>query len=641
MTLYDADGRPLSVGARLGGGGEGSVYVLGREHVVKVYVQGVTASRVEKLVTLARIGDSAIRSVAAWPVALAYDAQRHPVGFVMPRLVGGAPIASAANPQARKRAFPQAGWGWLAHVGRNLAVSFEALHDAGVVIGDVNESNIVVASDARVRFIDVDSFQVSSGGVRYACDVGTPTYQPPELQGMAFLGAVRTPNHDRFGLAVLVFQLLCMGRHPWAGRYAGKDELSFEAGDVIARLPYAYGAQAGPAGFAPPADGVRMRWFPERIVELFERAFAKGANVERPSENEWAGALDRFEATLVRCPAASTHEFPEAMGACPWCSLERAGFLYFIAPTHAVARETLDIAEVERRLEEIPPPLQMPMPVATSDAIARGEPLAPRLVLQRRLWYGEVAASSAAALSATHWLAMGQVDLIGLALVAVLILTRPSIGPVRAQRIARLRAAEAAFGDAASEWRRVASGADIERKRADLRAMLDAYKGLPAKFQAERQALERDRVRLQMDAFLESALLADARIWRIGRTTRAVLRAYGIETAKDVDAQLHAVAIPGIKTSKRDALAKWVRNLKREFVFDPSKPIDSGTLDALARREQHERSTLERHLRGGPIALAREAADAQARLEPLRTTLAQAAKAVAQARADCAMLARW
>ena len=30
---------------------------------------------------------------------------------------------------------------------------------------------------------------------------------------------LRTPEHDRFGLAVLVFQLLFMGRHPFAGRH--------------------------------------------------------------------------------------------------------------------------------------------------------------------------------------------------------------------------------------------------------------------------------------------------------------------------------------------------------------------------------------------------------------------------------------
>ncbi len=272
----------------------------------------MTQARADKLQALAHIGSSAVRGAAAWPISVAYDASRRPVGFVMARIVGNAPIASAANPQARKRAFPQAGWGWLAHVARNLAVGFAALHEAGVVIGDVNESNIVVASDGRVRFIDVDSFQVTANGTRYLCDVGTPTYQPPELQGMGFVGAVRTDNHDRFGLAVLIFQLLFMGRHPWAGRFAGKGDISFETGEIIARLPYAYGPQAAAAGVAPPADGVHMEWLPPHIRGLFEGAFAKGRTVERDRPVDAVGGRARRSSRRRSCvaSAAATHGVP-------------------------------------------------------------------------------------------------------------------------------------------------------------------------------------------------------------------------------------------------------------------------------------------------------------------------------------------
>jgi DNA-binding helix-hairpin-helix protein with protein kinase domain len=63
-----------------------------------------------------------------------------------------------------------------------------------------------------VSLIDCDSFQISSHGRYFLCEVGVPLYTPPELQEKEFKHVVRTPNHDNFGLAVLLFHLLFMGR---------------------------------------------------------------------------------------------------------------------------------------------------------------------------------------------------------------------------------------------------------------------------------------------------------------------------------------------------------------------------------------------------------------------------------------------
>ena len=56
--------------------------------------------------------------------------------------------------------------------------------------------------------MDTDSFQVHEGGKHWFCEVGVATHQAPEMQGKSsYKGIVRTPNHDNFGLAVLIFQL--------------------------------------------------------------------------------------------------------------------------------------------------------------------------------------------------------------------------------------------------------------------------------------------------------------------------------------------------------------------------------------------------------------------------------------------------
>lgn len=639
MTLYDGNGHALSVGARLGGGGEGVVHALGAQHVVKLFPQGMSAERIAKVRALNRFTQPPLQEIAAWPLGLVFDAQRRPAGFAMTRLQGVAPIAAAANPQARKRAFPQANWGWLAHVGHNLAVATESLHGAGIVVGDVNESNVLVASDARVRFIDVDSFAFSDGAHRFGCDVGTPMYQPPELQRGSFAGVERRPEHDRFGVAVLIFQLLFMGRHPWAGRWAGKGELSFERGEFISRLPFAYGKEAVRAAFTPPSDGVQMTWIPDDLQALFERAFGKSAPSARPSGSEWAQALSEFEGSLVRCSSAPTHGYPQAMGKCPWCRLERSDRPYFIGSAYAVAHETLDIAQIERIFREIPSLGDAALPADPALIPATAEPLDSKLTRRRTWWNLQAVGSGTAAIASAHWITVGGAEVLGAVLLLVLFLTRPPLQAVRALRGARLSQAEALFDELATNFRRVAGGMELERRRRELGEMLERYKALPAKHQAERQALERDRLRLQLEAHLDAALLADVRIWKIGKRTRTTLSAYGIESAKDVDQRLPLLEVPGIRDGKRAALARWVERVKKDFRFDPTRPLDPVAIAALERAQTQERSTLERHLRSGPQALARDVASARSRADSMRGQLCAVAESVAKARADYSVVA--
>ncbi len=124
------------------------------------------------------------------------------------------------------------------------------VHHSGCVVGDVNHSGILVSGDATVALIDADSFQLQTNGKTYPCLVGVPDFTPPELQGRSLNGVTRTTAHDHFGLAVAIFQLLFMGRHPYAGRYNGAD-LTLD--QFIARNLFAYSRTRGEWGC--PARG--------------------------------------------------------------------------------------------------------------------------------------------------------------------------------------------------------------------------------------------------------------------------------------------------------------------------------------------------------------------------------------------------
>jgi DNA-binding helix-hairpin-helix protein with protein kinase domain len=639
--LLDAYGRPVSVGARLGGGGEGNVYALSATEVAKIYAAEPSAQQVAKLEALLRVASEDVRAIAAWPQQILRERSGRVTGFTMPRIERRFTVATAMNPGSRKAAFPQATWGWLVHVGRNLAVAVEALHAAGVVVGDVNDSNVLVGSDAVVRLIDVDSFQVREGSRVYTCDVGMPIYQPPELYGRSFAGLERTPNHDRFGLAVLIFQLIFMGRHPWAGIWKNAD-FAFDTGEVIVKLPFVFGRDAAAAGHRPPASTVRLDWLPNDTAKLFERAFAKGAK-PRPSGAEWASALAAFEGELAACGMSPLHRFVPSRGACPWCDLERHGLFLFVAGGSAVAGAILlDVATIQRHIDEIPPLESVPLPADPHAVAESGEPLQPAVRLHRRVWLGGLAAalSTMIVLTAQVGQSAAPVDVAWMVLASVFGNWRPRLAAIKRARRAALRAAEAAFAEAVGEWRGVAEMRDLEARKRDLQQKLETYRGLPARFTAERAQLEAEKPWHQLRAYLDRFLIADVKLPGIGKKRRATLLSYGIETALDVRERLAATYIPKMGEASRGVLFAWVRYLELRFKYDPTQPLDPRLLNDLLARENRERSDLERDLRGGPQALEKLARDRIARRETLRPVLVQRAAELAQARADVRVLRR-
>src|SRR5262249_8573270 len=162
----------------------------------------------------------------------------------------------------------------------------------GCVIGDVNESGFLISSKATSVLIDSDSFQVTSAQRRFLCQVGKPEYTPPELCGARLDQLTRAPNHDNFGLAVLVFQLLFMGRHPFAGRFSGTGDMPIERS--IAEYRFAYSSQSTTTKMQPPPGAPLLTDFPTYIGHAFETAFGKSGLSGRPAAATWITLLQNL-----------------------------------------------------------------------------------------------------------------------------------------------------------------------------------------------------------------------------------------------------------------------------------------------------------------------------------------------------------
>ena len=319
----------LDATSTLGHGGEARVYVVPPDEtlVAKVYHKPTVAHAHKLVAMLANPPDNPMAGQnhisIAWPVDLlrTLDGSNQVVGFLMPRVKGMNSILDFYNPKTRRQRCPFYNYLYLHRTARNLAACVGALHARGYCIGDVNESNILVGDTALVTLVDTDSFQVrdSDKGVVYRCPVGKPEFTPPELQGKSFLAVDRTPEHDLFGLAVLIFQLLMEGAHPFSGIFQGTgDPPPYESRIAAGHFTYSQGRRV-PYRSTPTAPPMEI--LHPTLRQLFISCFEDGHNNPRirPSAQTWQSALNEAENALLTCSVNSQHRYGKHLNTCPWC----------------------------------------------------------------------------------------------------------------------------------------------------------------------------------------------------------------------------------------------------------------------------------------------------------------------------------
>jgi DNA-binding helix-hairpin-helix protein with protein kinase domain len=261
----------------------------------------------------------------AWPVdrLLSPEEPGRVVGFVMPRVDGARPVFEFYSPRSRLRLCPGFHYGYLLRTARNLAAAVRAVHERDHVVGDLNETNTLVDNQALVTLVDTDSFQVPDHGRVFRCPVGKPEYTPPELQQVRFGDFDRGPEHDAFALAVLIFQLLQQGTHPFAGRFTDEGE----PGDLARRIalgqwPY---ARSRPVPYEPPPLAPPFAALPPPVQDLMRRCFEGGhaRSALRPTAAQWQEVLAAVERSLVPCPDNAQHYTHPGVRDCPWCMMAR------------------------------------------------------------------------------------------------------------------------------------------------------------------------------------------------------------------------------------------------------------------------------------------------------------------------------
>jgi DNA-binding helix-hairpin-helix protein with protein kinase domain len=603
--VIDGDGRVLRLGRKLGQGGEGVVFELEGEPGVaaKIHHRPLTRLHAEKIRVMAGMRTDQLGRLAAWPTNLLSLPSGVPVGLTMPRVTDHKDIHHLYSPKSRRAGFADADWRFLIRVAANLGRAVATIHDAQGVIADINHRGVLVARDARVRLIDCDSFQIAGGGKTYLCDVGMPTFTPPELQGLVFSEIIRTPNHDNFGLAVLIFLTLFMGRHPFAGRYIGLGEMPIER--AINEGRFAYGADCAAFQMERPPGAASLAIVSPAIAGLFERAFARESkDGGRPTAREWTAELEALAGRLTQCAFGPAHWHFDGLQDCPWCRMEAAtGVALFSTSVAPGATARFDIDGLWRQVMALPHPGPAPT-LEAADPQHKLRPSAEALQFDRRRSMHRLC---------VLLLAAGPITvafLVNLPVAARLLFLVASIGLYLVGRVlVRSSNDTAVFRDqmrkdlkhlekVREEWRSTADPQRFDAKRAELDLLRRRWEESRDVGRRVRQERQDGELNAALARFLDGFKIEASDVPGLNQGRVPLLESFGIETAADIVAE-KLDGVPKLDKKMREVLNDWRNTLEDQFRRGVGDAPISPDEELIGREALAEQLRIEAALRVG------------------------------------------
>ena len=343
---------------KIAAGGEGIVYhIIGdSSHVAKIYKtdhfktsseRNTTKRKLEAMLkfNIKPICNNKLR--LAWPEDILYD-NGEMVGFVMPSVTSTTKIYQICrNGKERLRLYPNYSWKHALQFSYLLAWVVAYVHANGIVIGDMNQNNIIMdTKNDTVILIDCDSFDITDPVTKehFPCTVGFPEMLAPEIQDkLQSSGKMNqapfSRESDNFSLAIHIFRLLMNNQYPFGGvnRTATGSSVSLNNigvdPDVInGESPYVRSCK-----YKIRDESPSLSMLPQSLQELFKRTFTYTAvtvrtNIKkRATADEWTKALLPLAGAKVggselsECKSNTLsfykHIYPAHNASCPWCEI--------------------------------------------------------------------------------------------------------------------------------------------------------------------------------------------------------------------------------------------------------------------------------------------------------------------------------
>lgn len=238
----------------------------------------------------------------SFPRFIVTDEKKQCVGFLMPRYTGYSleKIFGCFQDQRRSSMLKRPPFlrditsKWtrveLTSLAIDILQKLERLHQWGFLMGDINTSNILVSEDGGTLFIDVDSYQIE----RFTCSMFRPEFISPRLEQMGNRTDVfYTTEDENYAIAVLIFQILFVGTHPYAR--SGKDTIDHQIMQRNFAYPLTYKRAHG-----IPSGPWQKIWYclPFNIQKAFQIVFNGSDSKRYPDTSEWIRLLCKYKADL-------------------------------------------------------------------------------------------------------------------------------------------------------------------------------------------------------------------------------------------------------------------------------------------------------------------------------------------------------
>lgn len=630
-TFYDSQGNSYTLNQQIGRGGEGTVFYCPDDLslVAKIYHEPVTDEKAEKLRWMAQNKNDKLLKVAAWIVDTLHDAHDGKiVGFLMPN-VKAKEIHELYSLKSRRVHFPQATWQFLVHSAANIARAFYVLHKHEHIMGDVNHGNCVVLADGTVKLIDCDSYSIKTEEMRYACEVGVATHLAPELQGADLSEIEREKKHDNFGLAVIIFQLLFLGRHPFAGNYLGAEDKSLE--DCIRERRFAYGNQEITKVKQPPGT-LSLSQISPRLAKLFERAFFTD---KRPEAREWIEALEDLSENLKQCSVHIGHHFFNELFECPWCDIElKTGLMLFpfIGKNQNGTEQNFDIFTVENLLATLDIPENLPakpfkpqiIPPPTAEVKKLKEKNQSRFLLTVIFQISIVLFFTITA-GAGFGFILGAISML-----FMFAIFHNSYKKERDKLEENLYDLRWNWEKLEREWEDKNNAEQLHADLALVRTKVYEHQSLQRQSIGRIKSLNDLMYQYKRDSYLTSFKLEDAKIAGIEQNHKEIFKRFGIRTATDIDKQKLSF-IPSISDEIIKRLFEWRKDLESNFEFPSETELPEADKNRFALQFTEKRGKIEKEietllvtLRSGSSALKHKHRQIAAKAETIGQNLIQA-----------------
>lgn len=282
-------GNLFRLGKPFAEGGEARVYKIDDRTAAKIYklpvdpdIKGdqpaLAAARIRLVVAqrkLPFVPRDMPASIVA-PCALVRDpGSGFVIGFTMPLVKTRSTLADlrVASPNLSDRD--------VIGVFSELRSALRMLHARGIVLGDFNDRNILIAENGSPRIIDIDSAQFAP----FRTKVFTPEFVDPDLcrvdpsTGALDLATEHTPASDWYAWWVMLFQAL-YGIHPYGGIYKPADKN--RKIPPSQRALKEYRVTVYHPEVVCPKNARPLREIPELIAKYFRMVFVDGLRMEPP-----------------------------------------------------------------------------------------------------------------------------------------------------------------------------------------------------------------------------------------------------------------------------------------------------------------------------------------------------------------------